>query len=83
MVVIFLMFAYEAQPLIPFFKHGPLIFWMFVAFGDQDSNWFLGVAERVFDALMFVVYWNKLLGLRPQFDGGQRDYTQARPRGQG
>lgn len=26
-------FEYEAQGLIPFFTHGPLIFWMYPVFG--------------------------------------------------
>ena len=69
MVFIFLMFgyqkwfAYEAQTLIPFIKNGPLIFWMYPAFGIQGASWFLGVAEWVFGTLMFLGYWNKLLGV--------------------
>jgi hypothetical protein len=32
---------YEAQGLIPFFTHGPLIFWMYPVFGirDQRTSW--------------------------------------------
>jgi uncharacterized membrane protein YkgB len=39
MVIIYLFFGYqkwfdyEAQGLIPFFTHGPLIFWMYPVFG--------------------------------------------------
>ena len=39
-------FPYEAQGLIPFFKNGPLISWMYPVFGVQGSSWFLGVSER-------------------------------------
>jgi uncharacterized membrane protein YkgB len=69
MVFIFLMFGYqkwfpyEAQTLIPFIKNGPLIFWMYPVFGTQGASWFLGVAEWVFGALMFLGYWNKMLGV--------------------
>ena len=44
MVVIFLFFGYqkwfdyEAQGLIPFFTHGPLIFWMYPVFGIRSSG---------------------------------------------
>ena len=56
-------FAYEAQTLIPFIKNGPLVFWMYPAFGIQGASWFLGAAEWVFGALMFLGYWNKALGV--------------------
>jgi len=38
-------FDYEAQGLIPFFTHGPLIFWMHSVFGIKGSSYFLGVSE--------------------------------------
>jgi len=31
--------------LIPFFKNGPLISWMYPVFGIQGASWFLGVSE--------------------------------------
>ena len=32
-------FDYEAQGLIPFFTHGPLIFWMYPVFGMKSTSW--------------------------------------------
>jgi len=69
MVVIFLFFGYqkwfeyEAQALVPYISHGPLIFWMYPVFGVRGATWFLGVAEWVFGALLFAGYWNKNLGI--------------------
>jgi uncharacterized membrane protein YkgB len=56
-------FAYEAHDLIPFFKNGPLISWMYPVFGIQGSSWFLGVSEWLFGALLFLGFWNKKLGI--------------------
>ena len=48
MVIIFLFFGYqkwfqyEAEPLIPYISNGPLIFWMYPAFGTRAASWFLG-----------------------------------------
>jgi uncharacterized membrane protein YkgB len=69
MVIIFLFFGYqkwfdyEAQALIPYISHGPLIFWMYPVFGIRGATYFLGVAEWVFGALLFVGFWNKRLGI--------------------
>src|SRR5215469_1698262 len=69
MVVIFLFFGYqkwfdyEAQALIPFISHGPLIFWMYSFFGLKGATWFLGVAEWFFGTLLFAGFWNKKLGI--------------------
>src|SRR5262245_13564633 len=69
MVLIFFFFGYqkwfdyEAQALIPYISHGPLIFWMYPVFGIRGASWFLGVAEWVFGGLMFAGYWNKMLGV--------------------
>jgi uncharacterized membrane protein YkgB len=69
MVIIFLFFGYqkwfdyEAQALIPYISHGPLIFWMYPVFGIRDACWFLGVAEWFFGALLFAGFWNKKLGI--------------------
>src|SRR6201982_3073423 len=69
MLIIFLFFGnqkgldYEAQTLIPYISHGPLIFWMYPAFGIHGASWFLGVAEWVFGALLFAGFWNKKLGI--------------------
>jgi uncharacterized membrane protein YkgB len=56
-------FPYEAQGLIPFFKNGPLISWMYPVFGVQGSSWFLGFSEWLFGALLFVGFWDKRLGV--------------------
>jgi uncharacterized membrane protein YkgB len=69
MVIIFLFFGYqkwfeyEAQALLPYISHGPLIFWMYSVFGVRGATYFLGVAEWVFGALLFAGYWNKRLGI--------------------
>ena len=55
-------FDYEAQGLIPFFTHGPLIFWMYPVFGIQGSSYFLGVSEWLFGGLILAGFWNKRLG---------------------
>ena len=69
MVILFLFFgyqkwfAYEAQILIPYVSHGPLLAWMYPVFGIRGASWFLGVAEWVFGALLFAGFWNKKLGI--------------------
>jgi uncharacterized membrane protein YkgB len=56
-------FDYEAQGLIPFFTHGPLIFWMYPVFGMKGSAYLLGVSEWLFGALLLGGFWNKKLGI--------------------
>jgi uncharacterized membrane protein YkgB len=69
MVIVFLFFGYqkwfeyEAQALIPYISHGPLIFWLYPVFGVRGATWFLGVAEWTFGALLFAGFWNKKLGI--------------------
>jgi uncharacterized membrane protein YkgB len=69
MVIIFLFFGYqkwfdyEAQALLPYIGHGPLIFWLYPVFGVRWATYFLGVAEWMFGALLFAGYWNKRLGI--------------------
>ena len=69
MVLIFLFFGYqkwwqyEAQALIPYINHGPLIFWMYPVFGIRGATWFLGVSEWLFGALLFWGFWNKKAGV--------------------
>jgi uncharacterized membrane protein YkgB len=69
MVVIFLFFGYqkwfdyEAQVLIPYISHGPLIFWMYPVFGIRGASWFLGVSEWLFGTLLFLGFWDKRLGI--------------------
>ena len=69
MVIVFLAFGYqkwfeyEAQALIPFISSGPLISWLYPAFGLRGASYFLGVAEWLFGALLFLGFWNKKLGI--------------------
>ena len=69
MVLIFLFFGYqkwweyEAQALVPYISNGPLIFWMYPAFGIRGATYFLGVSEWVFGALLFWGFWNKTAGV--------------------
>jgi uncharacterized membrane protein YkgB len=56
-------FAYEAQALIPYISHGPLIFWLYPVFGIRRATYFLGVSEWLFGALLFAGFWNKKLGV--------------------
>ena len=69
MVVIYFFFGYqkwfdyEAQGLIPFFTHGPLIFWMVPVFGMKVSTYFLGASEWLFGALLLAGFGNRKLGV--------------------
>jgi uncharacterized membrane protein YkgB len=56
-------FDYEVKGLIPFFTHGPLIFWMYPVFGMKGSTYLLGVSEWLFGALLLAGFWNKKLGV--------------------
>src|SRR5271163_2035029 len=56
-------FDYEAQALVPYISHGPLIFWMYPVFGIRGATYFLGVSEWLFGALLFAGFWNKKLGI--------------------
>ena len=69
MVIIFAFFGYqkwfeyEAQALIPYISHGPLIFWMYPVFGVPGATYFLGAAEWLFGGLLLLGFWNKKLGI--------------------
>jgi len=69
MVIVYFMFGYqkwfeyEAKGLVPFFTHGPLIFWMYPVFGIRGSSYFLGVSEWLFGALILIGFWNKKIGV--------------------
>ena len=69
MVIIFFFFgyqkwfAYEVDRLIPFISNGPLIFWLYPAFGMRGATLFLGVSEWTFGTLLFLGFWNKRLGI--------------------
>lgn len=69
MVIIYLFFGYqkwfdyEAQALIPFISHGPLIFWLYPVFGIRGATFFLGFSEWIIGALLFVGFWDKRAGI--------------------
>src|SRR5712672_791016 len=69
MVLIFVLFGYqkwfeyEAETLIPFISNGPLIFWLYPAFGVRGASRFLGTSEWLFAALLFWGFWNKKAGV--------------------
>jgi uncharacterized membrane protein YkgB len=69
MVLVFLFFgyqkwfAYQAQTLVPFISHGPLIAWMYPVFGVRGASWFLGASEWLIAALLFAGFWNKKAGM--------------------
>src|SRR6201998_187107 len=56
-------FEYEAQALIPYISHGPLIFWLHPVFGIRGATYFLGVSEWLFGALLLAGFWNKKAGI--------------------
>ena len=49
--------------LIPYISNGPLISWMYPAFGVRGASWFLGVSEWLICTLLFLGFWNKRLGI--------------------
>jgi uncharacterized membrane protein YkgB len=69
MVMIFLFFgyakwfSYDVELLAPFISNGPLIFWLYPAFGMQGATWFLGACEWTFGALLFLGFWDKRFGI--------------------
>ena len=69
MVIVFLLFGYqkwfeyEAKVLIPYISNGPLISWMYPAFGVRGGSWFLGVMEWLVCSLLFWGFWNKQVGI--------------------
>ena len=69
LVIIFLFFGYqkwfdyEAQALLPYIGHGPLLFWMYAVFGVRGATYFLGAAEWLCGVLLLAGYWNKRLGI--------------------
>ena len=56
-------FAYEANALVPFISHGPLIFWLYPAFGVRGAAFFLGSAECLIGFIILLGFWNKKLAL--------------------
>jgi uncharacterized membrane protein YkgB len=56
-------FDYEARALVPFISHGPLIFWLYPAFGVRGATFFLGSSEWLIGFVMFLGFWNKKAGV--------------------
>jgi uncharacterized membrane protein YkgB len=69
MVIIFLLFGYqkwfeyEVQVLVPYISNGPLISWLYPAFGIRGGSWFLGAMEWLFCLLLFWGFWNRQAGI--------------------
>src|SRR3954464_13304136 len=69
MVIIFLLFGYqkwfeyEAQVLVPYISNGPLISWLYPAFGIRGGSWFLGAVEWLLCLLLFWGFWNRPAGI--------------------
>ncbi len=67
MIVVFFVFgcqkwfSYEAHALVPFISHGPLIFWLYPAFGIRGAAFFLGSAEWLIGTMMLLGFWNRKL----------------------
>jgi uncharacterized membrane protein YkgB len=55
--------GHKSERLIPFISNGPLIWWLYPAFGIRGASWFLGTFEWIFGALLFAGFWDKRLGL--------------------
>lgn len=55
-------FEYEAQRLVPFISHGPLIWWLYPLLGVRGASTFLGVAETTIGLLLLAGFWNKTAG---------------------
>jgi uncharacterized membrane protein YkgB len=69
MLIIFVLFGYqkwfeyEAQVLVPYISHGPLIFWLYPLFGIRGGSWFLGIAEWSIAGLLLMGFRNKTFGI--------------------
>ena len=69
MVIIFLLFGYqkwfehEVEVLVPYISNGPLVSWLYPAFGIRGGSWFLGVMEWLFCLLLFWGFWNRQAGI--------------------
>jgi len=69
MVFIFLMFGYgkwfeyAARLMVIYITHGPLIFWLYPAFGYRGGSRFLGASEWLTAVLLFTGFWNKRVGM--------------------
>ena len=73
MIIVFYVFGcqkwfdYEAHALIPFISHGPLIFWLYAAFGIRGAAFFLGSVEWAIGTIMLLGFWNRKLAVLASF----------------
>jgi len=69
MLAVFFFFGYTkwheygARAMVPFISHGPLLFWLYPAFGFRGAARFLGAFEWLTCALLFSGFWNSKLGI--------------------
>jgi uncharacterized membrane protein YkgB len=69
MVIIFAFFGYqkwfeyEFERLVPFISNGPLIFWLYPAFGHGGASRFLGISEWTTGMLLLLGFWDKRVGI--------------------
>ena len=56
-------FSYEFERLVPFIDNGPLIWWLYPAFGHAGASYFLGLSEWTFGSLLLAGFWDKRLGI--------------------
>ena len=56
-------FPYEFERLVPFISNGPLIRWLYPAFGHAGASYFLGASEWTFGSLLLAGFWDKHLGV--------------------
>jgi len=56
-------FEYEFERLVPFISNGPLIFWLYWAFGYGGASWFLGSVEWITGALLLLGFWDRRAGI--------------------
>jgi uncharacterized membrane protein YkgB len=69
MVIMFFFFGYqkwwpyEFERLVPFISNGPLIWWLYPAFGHAGASYFLGTSEWTFGTLLLAGFWDKRLGI--------------------
>ena len=54
---------YGAKAMVPFISHGPLLFWLYPAFGFRGAARFLGTFEWFTSMLLFSGFWNSRLGI--------------------
>jgi uncharacterized membrane protein YkgB len=56
-------FSFEAEQIVPFITHSPLVFWLVPAFGVRGASFFLGTTEWLFGTLIFLGFWYPTLGI--------------------